>query len=321
MKLDFRQGIVRYQQDGTGNPSFLSIENDGSISIVASPDPTVVTFAHGSTDYLFEESQNVPSAWTGSFQSGTDYWLYWDIDAQTGERTFGSTTLKPTYGDTAPQSPTTGKHWFDTNSAQMKVWNGAAWVVKIRLFAAKLAQGASIQYIYSLGSQVGMTTPTYAGYIIFDDNDKAVRKFDGKRAGVFLTTESPLSTQAAKLANLRIETSMPEGTANQTIPQWSAVAYTDAGEISAATYEKPQYPAVGIANEAISYGETRAFVNAGYIEDANWNWTEPVGTPIFYDDTGQLTTDVPSMGGAQQVATVVSPTSLLVNIKDTIYYG
>lgn len=321
MKLEFRQGIVRCQIDGTGNPSFLTKESDGSISILAFTEPVIVTFAHGTADYLFEETNNVESAWSG-FDDTVDQWLYWDLDPLDGHRTFGTTTLEPVASSSAPESPEAGQHWFDSSSAQMKVWNGAGWVVKIRVFAAKLASGSSIEYPYSVGaSQGNLQSSTYAGYILFDDNDHAIRKYNARRAGVFMTTESPISTQMAKLANLRIETSMPEGIANQTIPQWSAVAFTDGRELSAASYNKPQYPAVGIANEAMSYGEARAFVNAGYIEDPNWNWNYEPGTPVFYDDSGQLTTQVPDLGAAQQVATVISPTMLLVNVREPIYYG
>ena len=89
MIVNFRQGIVSTQL----TPNFLTYVG-GHVNINANGDPVVITFAYGSSDYLFTEADNVPSAWTGPFSPATDYWLYWDIDSFTGIRTFGHTLVK-----------------------------------------------------------------------------------------------------------------------------------------------------------------------------------------------------------------------------------
>ena len=143
MKIPFRQGILRYQKDSIGNAVFLQKSNGGSsIDLVVSPDPTIVTIAHRTSNYLVEEGKTTPSAWTG-FVSGQDYWLYLDIDLLTGERTFGSVKTAPTYGLKSPTSPAIDQHWFDTNATVMcmKIWSGSVWIEKLRVFVAKYKSG------------------------------------------------------------------------------------------------------------------------------------------------------------------------------------
>ena len=78
MRLSFRQGIVRYQQDTLGTPTFLNVVS-GYVSLIASNEPTVVAFAHGQKDYLYTERQTQNNAW-GPFIPGNDQWLYWQVD-------------------------------------------------------------------------------------------------------------------------------------------------------------------------------------------------------------------------------------------------
>lgn len=116
MKIPFRQGILRYQQDNNGNQTFLQKAAIGNaINLIANTDPTLVTIAQRKNNYLIEERKTVLNAWT-NFIAGTDYWLFIDIDMVTGVRTFGSTLLEPKAGPIAPTAPTVDQHWFDTNA-------------------------------------------------------------------------------------------------------------------------------------------------------------------------------------------------------------
>lgn len=97
MRLTFRQGVVSHQTGG-----FLNLNINSNVDIAAANRPVVVTVAHGTVDYLWSEDASVADAWVGPFASNTSYWLYWDFNSLTFERTFGYTTLEPVYQPIAP---------------------------------------------------------------------------------------------------------------------------------------------------------------------------------------------------------------------------
>ena len=80
MKIQFRQGIIRYQRDSNGNQTYLQKASGGaSINLMANTDPTLVTIAQRNSNYLVEERVTVLDAWSG-FSAGVNYWLYIDVD-------------------------------------------------------------------------------------------------------------------------------------------------------------------------------------------------------------------------------------------------
>jgi hypothetical protein len=97
MRLSFRQGVVSHQTGG-----FLYLNGSGNVDLHASNRPAVVTVAHGAVDYLWSEDASVDNAWVGPFVGSTYYWLYWDFNSLTFERTFGYTTLEPVYQPITP---------------------------------------------------------------------------------------------------------------------------------------------------------------------------------------------------------------------------
>lgn len=86
-------------------------------------------------------------------------YLYWDVNLATGALTRGFTHLVPAFGVTQPASPGKDQHWFDTNTNIMKVWDGAHWTPKGRVFAGSFAGGGNVINEYALGSQVGIIYP------------------------------------------------------------------------------------------------------------------------------------------------------------------
>jgi len=316
MKIGFRQGLVRYQTDTGNNPTFL-LYSGGVVSLIVSPDPTLVSFAHGfDGDYLIEESQSVIGAWPGPFNPGQDYWLYWDIDILTGERTFGHTTIEPVDGSIAP-SPVNDQHWFDITTSTHKVVVQGRWQDRIRCFAGKLA-GGGLLVPYTTGTQVGFTNTVNAGFLLFDDDGKPVKKFDRFGRGKFITTETPLSSQHARLANFRLEASLVDAKAAEFIPEYHCVTYKAVGEIGLAVYDTPGLPAIGIIREDMYVGETRTFISRGYITNTTWNWTDFPGTKLFVGETGEITTTVPQRNSIQRVGIIVSPDTILVDIQPLI---
>ncbi len=319
-KLDFRQGIARRQEDGSGNPNNLQPSSGGSwVDVLVSPDPTVFTFAHYDTDYMQTENATVPQAW-GPFTAGTDYWLYWDVDFLTGELTRDFSLLEPTYGPNPP--PTLiDQHWFDTNETVMKVWSGSSWVEKLRVFAAKYASGATLIH-YPLGSQVGLNgVSVNVGKILYDPDGNPLQKFQRNRRGQFITTETPLNSQFNRIANFRVEAAIVQGEAQETIPINHAVALSGFDELVLARSSNPSLPAIGIATEDMNPGEVRSYITKGFITDeANWNWSAyPARTSLFVGANGEL---IPAPEASattqQQIGYIVNKTTVFVEVGEQV---
>lgn len=314
MKLEFKQGLVRYQSDINDNPTFLQLSPSG-VTLNVSPDPTVLTFSHGSTDYLFEENQTIVDAWPGPFDT-KDRWLYWDIDIVSGERTFGTTTIKPVISHNQPAG-VAGRHWFDTKTKEMKVYTGRRYVTKLRVFAGYLDEGNVIIH-NPIGSQVNLDEPTHAGVILFDDDNKPVKKFNRFGNGHFITTESPLSSQFSRLINFKLENELNDGIADEFIPKYFCVTFKTANKFNLASHIYPQYPCIGIASEDMHVGEARNFITNGYIKNELWDWDQEPGTPLFVGATGEITTEVPQSFSIQNIGHIVSKHTIYINIKQII---
>lgn len=321
-RFSFRQGIARRQQDSFGNPSFLQPSNGGSyIDVIVSPDPTVGVIAHFDVDYMITENSTKAKAW-GPFTSGTDYWLYWDVDFISGELTRGYTTLAPTYGPNPPSSPAVDQHWFDTSQKVMKVWTGSLWVEKIRLFAVKYQSGTTLVH-YPVGTQVALSGGrVYAGAILFDPDGKPLQKFQRNRRGQFITTETDLHSQFSRIANFRVEAAIVQGEAQENIPLHHCVAYSNYNELILARNTVLNRPAIGIAVEEMFTGEVRSFITKGFVTDeVNWDWSSyPVGTSLFVGPNGELITNP---GGSvltqQKIGSVVDKTTIFVDVGPSIH--
>lgn len=322
MRIPFRHGLIRYQKSGPFQ-NFLHQSNSGStISLYVDTTSTVIAFAHGTSDYLYEEKRSISPAWTGPFVSGTDYWLYWDINMLTGQRTFGHTTLQPVLTGPAPIVPNLNQHWFDHATDVMKVWAGSSWTEVLRVFACKYDEGAIIQE-YFTGSQVGILTPSYPGSILFDANSDPIRRIrGGNRRSEFITTESVLSTKTATgLTNITVEARLPIVEAIENIPAFRLVAYKDNSKIGLASSNDQSHTIVGIVQEDFYTSEVGTFVSSGSVTNEEWVWTELPGTPLFCGLTGNVTTIVPQTGGIQQIGHIVSTSEIFLDIEQPILYN
>ena len=320
MKIPFRQGIVRYQTDISQSPDFLYKEISGNyISLYVSPISTIVTFAHGDVDYLLEESNTITNAW-GPFQSHTDYYLYWDINLGTGVRSFGATLHPPRHGTTPPINPQDDQHWFDLTTTTMFYWNKFRWVECCRVFAGSYLQGTNLNQKL-IGSQVDLNNPTNSGFILFDDNEKPVRRarLDGK--GKFLTTESQFYGNRAATTTVSFETVMHYAAAREDLTAWNVVTYIDSDGIGLASNLDPNHkPAFGILREALPFGSIGSIITRGYLTNLAWDWTAESSTPLYLGPIGDLVTDPPGEGFIQQIATIVSPNTIFVNIEPQIIH-
>lgn len=322
-RFNFRQGIARRQEDNFGNPAFLQPSNGGSyIDLLVTPDPTVFLVAHFDVDYMFTENASVVKAW-GPFTAGTNYWLYWDVDFVTGALTRGYTIIEPVYQDNPPPGPhTVDRHWFDTAQNVMKVWSGASWVEKIRCFAAKYQNGATLVHL-PIGTQAGLSDlVVFAGTVLYDPDGAPLQKFTRNRRGQFITTETALHSQFSRIANFRVESAIVQGEAQEHIPIHHAIAYYDYDKLVLARSTNPARPAIGLAMEDMNTGEVRSYITRGFVtNEVDWDWSAyPAGTPLFVGTTGELTPTAPINFSMQQVAIVVNPTTVFVNIRELVSF-
>jgi hypothetical protein len=320
-RYDFKQGLARYQEDGIGHPAFLQ-RNGQYIDLIVSPDPTVFLIAHYDVDYSLTENRSIDKAW-GPFTNNNNSWLFWDVDFITGEISHGFTEVMPVNGTRPPAQPIAiDQHWFDTGKKVTKVWNGATWVDKLRVFACKYQNNATIIY-NTQGSQVGLHgLLTFAGFPLFDDENKPIQKFRKNRTGQFITSETPISAQFARIANFRVEAATVQAKARENIAINYAVAYYGYNEIGLARNTDSLHPAIGIAAEPMVLSEVRSYVTKGYVQNnVNWNWSDyPVGQPLFVGPTGELIVDPPQFWTIQQIATVVDSVTIFVDTQQQIIY-
>lgn len=322
MKISFRHGILRYQKDSVGNAIFLQKSSGGStIDLVVSPDPTIITIAHRESNYLVEEGKTTQKAWSG-FTSNVDYWLYVDIDLLTGARTFGQTQTAPSYGLKAPVGPVVDQHWFDTNSNVMcmKVWNGSTWAEKLRLFLAKYKQGSIIE-AFQYGSQINVTKQSDAGFILFDNEGKPVKRFYRRDSGEFFTTSSIFTTQTAKAINVSLDALNATVAAAEPIPAFSLVTRdAESGFVRLASYKDVSKPAIGIVQEDFYDGEVGIYTQAGYVYNEQWNWKAAPGTLLFLGENGAIVSTPPQQHSIQLIGEVVTSNTIKLNIQQTIQY-
>lgn len=324
-RVSFRQGIVRT------HPTALQFTaGNTAILLNATSGPVSYTFADGpDDDYLYEEAGTTNPAWT-NLPGVSPFWIYFEIDALTGERKFGTTIYQPIDDPSEPVNPPVDQHWFDMrpNQEVMKVWNGSRWLNKIRVFAARVNGNSIVPY--ATGTQAGLTQSVRSGLLLFDDENKTrpIKRFDKRGRGKFITTESNIFSQFSNLTGFRPEQSIVDGRAVEPIAQYQCVALVGPREIGLARNNVTAFPCIGIALEDTATGEVRSFVATGYLTDDNFNIKIPTidftldpGTPLFVNENGQITTDVPQFFSLQNVGSIVDEFTIFVNIQQIILYG
>lgn len=312
MRLSFRQGIARYQTDVYATPSFLakSSQTGDYIDLIVSPDPTVIVFAHKDATYIVEESKTVRRAW-GPFSHTGNRYLYWDINLLDASLTRGYTHLPPIVAGTAPPNPLSDQHWFDTVNHQMKVWNGSKWMDKIRVFAAVYSSQAIIQPM-PIGTQAEEVGEFEAGSLILDSFNKPLRQADG----TFLTTATQLSVVNAATRQIKFETEIVAGMADESIPKFSFVQTRPNNRIALARSDNWESRIIGLVTEDLHPSEIGIIQTNGLVKNELWSWdADAVGRPVFCGVTGEITLEPPRLGVNQIAGYVFSRDSILLNIQ------
>lgn len=311
MRLSFRQGIARYQTDVLSTPSFLqkSVDSGLFVDLIVSPDPTIVAFAHRSSNYIVEEVKTVKNAW-GPFSTTQTVYLYWDINLLTGELTRGSTFFPPMYAGMGPLSPVIDQHWFDTAEAVMRVWNGNKWVEKIRVFAAFLSSGTII-HPFPLGSQAGIVGDFEGGNLVLDAYNKPLRQSDGS----FVTSVTSMIIVNGAAKKVKFEAEVLSGMAAEPAPKFSLVQMRAGRRIVLARSTEYLSRIAGVVLEDLYTNEVGFITTEGLVRNESWNWPDSsVNRPVFCGPNGEITTTPPTSGVLQVAGFVYDTDSIYMNI-------
>lgn len=312
MFVPFKQGIVRQQL-----PTFLAVIGNHT-SIVFVDTPLILAIAGGiNTNYLVVISQSVPNAWTTV--PGINQWLYFDINVNTAQISYGVTLHPPVFGIQPPGTPPIDKHWFDTGNMIMKVWNGNYWIEKIRVFACQLA-GGSVPVSMGdqppplfTGTQAGINVGAYMGQIVYDPfTGLPTRKQDR----TFLTTEDRLSTVGVVDNAVKLAAMIVDAKAQQNMAAYTCVKFSGFNEIVYADpFTTNQDIPFGMIQQSVLVGQMIQVAITGVIENFLWDWTRAgVNAPLFIGVGGLLQT-TPAIPNQTPAAYVVSKTTILLNTE------
>jgi len=236
-------------------------------------------------NYLYSEHQIILDAWVGPFTTGKNYWLYWDIDLASGVRTFGHTLCAPIAQSTPPPENQliADLHWFDTTVNKMKVYNGNSFVERLRVFAAKLINGATFQSLSIrapdfTGTQVGLEIPSLAGALVFDSVGQPIRTGDG----AFFTTEDSFVTGVPTGASLKINSTLVPAAANQPLTKFQVVQFVAFNKIGPAAPSLTNDVVLGMIDRDLAATEVTNIAIQGLIFNEEWDFTSAgVNASIF----------------------------------------
>jgi hypothetical protein len=313
MRITFRQGIVSHQSGG-----FLQYNVQNNVDILANTRAVTITVAEKNSNYTFTEDRDIVNAWIGPFDVGTTYWLYWNFDTQTFARTFAYTDVEPITQATTPANPEEGLIWFDTSKNEMFRWSGLGWFKIIAAFAGTLFNGTFASYSINAplftGTQVGITTPGVSGRPLYNSAGRTIRNGDN----TFITTESGLYINDSQSAAIRLESNIVRAkNVEAAMAEFNIVAYSGPGEIRTAQYADAQETITAVLMENLIADQIGVVIPQGMVVNPNWNFTNPIGTPLWIDNgvlisvdphiTDSITNPIPKT----PVARVLSSDSIL----------
>lgn len=345
MRIGFRQGIVDYPEVGGTGQAFLQVTGGGTdVNILTGSGFTTIAFAQRTANYIHVETNPVtsPSAWTGLPATvGTNAWLFWDIDAQTGVVSYGFTLVQPTSGSVQPGTASpivtplvTDQHWFDTNENTMKVYDGARFLEKIRVFAARI-NGSTLTPLGSnaakpyAGTQVGIVSATNAGQILFSQGVPVTISIPGvssptalnpfARNFIFATTETEFLVGGSQtITNIRLESDVTTAQASINMSAFDVVKYSTFGVITPADYNDTETTTIGIIVDDVLLGEIATVVIQGSVINEAWNWPT-VGAELWILSNGTLTDSDPNLTNPSLYPTSKVPVARVLSRTEIVF--
>lgn len=293
----------------------MNLQNKANLN--ADMSPTIVTFAHGSTDYLLIEDINIENAWEGPFVGNVDYWLYWDIDIVTGERTFGHTTIEPSFGDVRPLMPQEDQHFFDLTFNKMYVWDGNKWIEKIRVFSASMSD--LVLNPKGNYSQVNIYGNYGSNTILIDRFRNPVSTFSDDGT-IELVTDSDGINVFDNLSTFTYgKLTEYYGTATEDIPKHKCVCWDSSRGLRLATPDDVDNPSFGVSDRTLSTGDVGKIITHGFLKNRHdWSWHEPENTSIFVGNNGNISTTPSQLYSSQRIGYIVSPDTIFLDFSEQI---
>jgi len=309
MQTTFTQGIARWQTDRYGNPTYLqrSTTDNKYVDHIVSPDPTVLILAHHDANYVVDITRTKTKAW-GPFETTSTRYLWIDVSLLDASISYGSTGLPPIVADIVPSSAINDQHWFDTANTVMRVYNGAKWVEKIRIFLGKVV--SATPHAENLGTQVGLNGQFTAGNIILDSWLKPVRISDG----TFLTSASAINLTSGDPVQATIENAVSTGMANEYIPKFSVVTIKSGRKILLNRNTNIFNRIGGVVLEDLYEGEVGAIITSGLVRNDQWTFpAADINRTVWCGPTGEITTSAPLVGVAQSLGFVYDVDAIWVS--------
>lgn len=313
MLLKFRQGVVSHKQDKDGNPLHLTLKAS-NVSLVASDkSPTVLSFCHRDMDYIVELTKDKPNAWTGVSNGSS---LFWDMDFLTGKISEGFTNLPVFYTDSAPQNVPEGQHWFDNSNNCMFLFEDGVWKEKLRIFAGKIKNNRIV--FSKVGTQAGLTTENYGGFLQFDNFGYPLRKIKNNHnigeMPRFNTSRSKDMSMAKSL--VKFNDFLIGGIAETRLQKFTLVHLKPNRKIVFADAGDPTTRCIGMVANDYEIGDEVDITTIGFKQNPKWAWTdEQMGRPLFYNELGEFTVHPVKNGVVQQVGFVLTRDTIFLDIK------
>lgn len=312
MELNFRQGILKRQSDITNTSIFIQKTSlDGRyLDLIVSPDPTVFTISHLSSNYLLEETRTVEKAWGPMEPTGDTQYLYWDVSLLDASLTRGFTLLPPAISSTEPVNPQPDQHWYDLESNVYKVWTNGRWQTKLRCFAATYDRNANI-IPFPIGSHVNITNGNFtAGNIILGKNNKPLRDSDG----TFVTSESNLIIARTSAEAVKFDSVLAFAEAVENIPKYSLVTILPRRKVVLSSFLRTDRHIHGLVSSDLNPGEVGQIISNGVVRNEQWNFSEQsIGKPLFCGPAGEITLTPPISGILQQIGYVYDTDAICLN--------
>jgi len=285
MRISFRQGIVRYPVSGS-QQDFLEVSGT-YVNLNAANGRIEVTFGHRGTNYLLVENQTVSQAW-GPLTTNGDHWLYWDIDLDTGARTFGTTAVEPVFQSSQPTN-VAGLHWYDTINNIHYVGDGTTFSEVVRVFAAKItvsgnvpientaaSLSAGLNGLAFAGSQIGSNISNYAGRIVFDNLGNVVTRENGE----LFTSEDQFFLDGSQVNSVRLESNVNYAKASEALGAFTAVKYNSSGLLEPAVYDDTDNNVIALVTESAGGNDVVANVLQGVVRNPSWTWST-IGSKLW----------------------------------------
>lgn len=284
MRIYFRHGLYRAERSLTGTPVLTNSGQPGLVARVSNS-PIVWSIAHYEKNYTVSEYNTVVFATPSQLAESAESWLYVDLNTATGHKTYGITRVAPSYGPTQPTSPVDDQHWFDTVNMVTKVYSAATlrWSDRVRIVFGHwdgltfnpMAFGSAVNIVSTVGVASGSVIYDAAGKVLKDSRSR------------FLTTEDKMFSDSAATHEFSLESNITRAIADENLPAFHVVKWTDFDKVQLADYDDTSNVAVALTLNSATKGNPIELCIQGKIINDAWDWPT-VNTALWINENGEF---------------------------------